>query len=75
MTNREFIIKCISGLSDGGLFDLWNTIWECDPDHMPIISACETCAGENGGDCPGNYICCVDGPAWMQREAIPRTGT
>lgn len=73
MTNREFILKCIAGLSDGSLLDLWEEIWATDPDHMPIVSACETCISESAGsDCPHDYICDVDGPAWMQREAVPR---
>ena len=73
MTNRTFILKCIAGLSDESLLSLWDTIYECSVDRMPIVSACEICEAEHGGECPtGLFDCEVDAKAYMRREAVLR---
>ena len=71
MTNREFILKCINGLSDERLLDLWESIFCCSP--APIISACESCPHRDDEECFANSKACAEqGAAWMQREAVLR---
>lgn len=73
MTNRQFILNCINGLSDESLLAVWDTIFELGVMKPPILSACETCEADHGGQCPGElHVCFVDATAWMQREAVPR---
>ena len=73
ITNRQFILNCIQGMSDKSLLTLWDTLFECGGMKPPIISACEACEAEHGGECPGVlHVCFVDAPAWMRSEAVLR---
>ena len=70
-TNRQFILNCITGLSDERLQDLWETIFACSP--APIISACESCPHQFDEDCVASSEACKEqGAAWMQSEAVLR---
>jgi len=72
-TNRQFILNCIQGMSDATLLLLWDTIFECGGQRPPILSACEWCEAQHGGECPEEaYVCNVDAVAWMQSEAVLR---
>ena len=72
-TNRQFILNCINGLSDAALLTLWDTLFESQCKKPPILSACEWCEAQHGGECPGELqVCFVDAPAWMQSEAVLR---
>lgn len=73
MTNRQFILNCIQGMSDETLLKLWDTLFECSNMKPPIISACEWCETRHGGECPEEaFTCNVDAAAWMKSEAVLR---
>ena len=72
ITNRQFILNCIQGMSDENLLTLWDTLFECAGKKAPILSACEWCEAQHGG-CPDDaFACNVDAAAWMQSEAVLR---
>ena len=72
-TNRQFILNCINGMSDDALLKLWDALFECANQRSPIITACEWCEAQHGGECPvETFACSVDATAWMQREAVLR---
>ena len=73
ITNRHFILKCIEGMSDESLLTFWDELFECANQRPPIISACEWCNAQHGGECPAETsVCSVDAAAWMQSEAVLR---
>lgn len=72
-TNRQFILNCIQGMSDESLLTVWDTIFELGGMKPPILSACETCEADHGGECPAEtFTCNVDAAAWMRSEAVLR---
>ena len=75
MTNRDFILKCIAGLSDERLLDLWDTIFDGSNTKPPIVTACNACMADHGMECPGGVgVCVLDAGAWMKREVVLRSG-
>lgn len=75
MTNREFILNCIQGMSDSKLRLLWETLFEYSGVPMPCVSACEACEAEHG-ECTFEHPsqCSEAGAAWMKREVVLRSG-
>ena len=73
ITNRQFILNCINGMSDESLLTLWDTLFECSGMKSPIISACEVCEAEHG-ECNFEHLsqCSEAGVAWMKREVVMR---
>ena len=72
-TNRQFILNCIQGMSDASLLTLWDTLFEYADKKAPILTACEWCEAQHGGECPREtFVCNVDAAGWMQSEAVLR---
>ena len=73
MTNREYIINELAGLSDADLLDLWEYRHGTADNPYPIKSLCECCRDDNNDDYPcGEGHCVADCSVWMAAEVRSR---
>ena len=73
MTNREHILKVISGLDDATLYDVYSELLPEVQNRAPIRSACELCPRGHEDDCYADYVECDKHiAAWMNMEAQPK---
>ena len=73
MTNREHILKVISGLDDATLYDVYSELPPEVQNREPIRSACELCPWREEDDCYTDYAGCEKHiAAWANMEVQPK---